>query len=632
MAGSLRKSLVGKEDCAVHTTTGYPSTFERLSSVGDTLTLTKLPDIWETHQVVVNARAHNNGLFNEATILAAISYMNGTNLPLYLEPGDWLINNDLTIPSNAHLIIPKGAKLIKNATGVTVTINGYFNPGLYQVFKDFDAGDITLALIKEAYPEWWTENTTPGTTNMTIANQSAINSLSSGVVALTNGIYLSDAISLKDNVYLYIAGGATLKQKGTGAARLIHIEDVSNTGVFGEGAIDGNSALSGLFNAHCIRIKATTKDVDNIFVKGVTIKNASAEATASGDCININGTSDSSFIPKNIRVSNTYCYNPDRNGITVITGKNITIANNIIVDYSQTGIDLEHGASQTIENVSITGNIIERINSGQKGIDLTGDFILCDSNIIRNVSIHGIQCGGSSFNYSVISNNIIETGSDGNNGIHLDKGAYILIDGNFIKSRYHGIDIELDANHIKMTNNFMRCGSYGINFTVDGAGYCFIEGNTLERTGTPDVAIDLKNTPYNIVGINQFIDYVDRVKNIASTSFIASRGDSPIIHINSKAVADHNTTLTEREAGLILVDTSDGAFTLILPNCPYACLGISYTFKKKDSSANAFTIDGNGNDRIDGELTNSEIDAQHDTITVTSDTGATWRITQRWIH
>ena len=241
MAGSLTKSLLGKEDCAIHTTTGYPSTFERLSSVGGTLTLTKLPDIWETHQVVINARAHNGGLFNEATILAAISYMNGANLPLYLEPGDWEINNDLTIPSNAHVIVPKGAKLIKNAMDVNITVNGYFNPGLYKVFEDFDSGDVSFGegAIYKAHPEWFGA-LAGDSTDCTIALNSIVEAVQAGTL-----IYLLPEIYKITNTWTI---GKQVRIEAQNTTINLHTNDVEAIllGGTGTGAMASYMEINGL--------------------------------------------------------------------------------------------------------------------------------------------------------------------------------------------------------------------------------------------------------------------------------------------------------------------------------------------------------------------------------------------------
>ena len=47
MAGSLTKGMIGKEDLNIQTNTSAAETFNRLSSTGSTVSITKMPDIWD---------------------------------------------------------------------------------------------------------------------------------------------------------------------------------------------------------------------------------------------------------------------------------------------------------------------------------------------------------------------------------------------------------------------------------------------------------------------------------------------------------------------------------------------------------------------------------------------------------
>ena len=47
MAGSLYKNLLGKEDISIQTNTSAAETFNRLASTGSTVSITKMPDIWD---------------------------------------------------------------------------------------------------------------------------------------------------------------------------------------------------------------------------------------------------------------------------------------------------------------------------------------------------------------------------------------------------------------------------------------------------------------------------------------------------------------------------------------------------------------------------------------------------------
>ena len=45
--GLLTKGLIGKEDLNIQANTDPTETFERISSTGDTVTMKKIPDLWD---------------------------------------------------------------------------------------------------------------------------------------------------------------------------------------------------------------------------------------------------------------------------------------------------------------------------------------------------------------------------------------------------------------------------------------------------------------------------------------------------------------------------------------------------------------------------------------------------------
>jgi len=103
-----------------------------------------------------------------ASLAAAVTAIGSTKATLLIDRD--LSVDDLTIPANLELTPINGAIITVNA-GKTLTINGPFSAGLYQCF----AGSGTVTGLKEAYPDWFTTNTTPGTTDMTYAMQCAVN-------------------------------------------------------------------------------------------------------------------------------------------------------------------------------------------------------------------------------------------------------------------------------------------------------------------------------------------------------------------------------------------------------------------------------------------------------------------------
>ena len=66
------------------------------------------------------------------------------------------VASNLTIPANVQLSIARPG-MLKVDTGVTLTIAGHIDAGLYQVFNCTGTGAIVLAEggVPEVYPEWW---------------------------------------------------------------------------------------------------------------------------------------------------------------------------------------------------------------------------------------------------------------------------------------------------------------------------------------------------------------------------------------------------------------------------------------------------------------------------------------------
>lgn len=110
----------------------------------------------------------------------------GTNEAEILIPNQQDITDDLTIPANITLRFIQGGTLNISA-GKTVTINGYVDAGLYQIFEGTGLVSFGSGSTTEIYPEWWGID---GTADEVQINQS-IDSLSfGGVVKLAATTYL----------------------------------------------------------------------------------------------------------------------------------------------------------------------------------------------------------------------------------------------------------------------------------------------------------------------------------------------------------------------------------------------------------------------------------------------------------
>uniref|UniRef100_A0A6M3IWJ5 Putative tail protein n=2 Tax=viral metagenome TaxID=1070528 RepID=A0A6M3IWJ5_9ZZZZ len=146
---------------------------------------------------IANAGINANGY---TSINAAVTAIGSTSTTLVVSDAQTLTAS-LTIPSTCTLRILQGGSIVK-ASSYTLTINGSFEAGLYQVFSGFSTGDVTFGAdaTEKAYPNWWGFATTATAAVNTLALQSAIDSQYR--VHIPTGGYSFDGVSLRKYTYL----------------------------------------------------------------------------------------------------------------------------------------------------------------------------------------------------------------------------------------------------------------------------------------------------------------------------------------------------------------------------------------------------------------------------------------------
>mgnify|MGYP001404285004 CR=1 FL=1 len=123
-------------------------------------------------------------------------------------PGTYRIGSNLTIPSNVTLWFMNGAKLSIDS-GITVTINGPIDAGLYQIFSGSGSVIINSSTNKEVFPQWFGAKG-DGVTDDTNAIQNAMNSISGsrGTLLIPKGIYVvSGTLNLTASHFRIIGTG-----------------------------------------------------------------------------------------------------------------------------------------------------------------------------------------------------------------------------------------------------------------------------------------------------------------------------------------------------------------------------------------------------------------------------------------
>ena len=135
----------------------------------------------------------------------------GATLATVELPGNktYTITTATIVPSNINIIPQRGA--VFDGAG-TLTINGTIGVGRYQIFgSSITVVTSSTGRQKIAYPEWWGENTAPGTTDMTVEIQAAIDFCESG----KDGYHMSPDVDLASTTYFV---SATLTNDASGVS------------------------------------------------------------------------------------------------------------------------------------------------------------------------------------------------------------------------------------------------------------------------------------------------------------------------------------------------------------------------------------------------------------------------------
>ena len=190
---TIFKSFIGAKDMKLWD--GRTRTFDRLTSTGGTLTQNKIGHFVDALEVYGDGTA-----YTDSTIAQACSLT--TDGVVMLQPATWEITGNLTIPATTELYVPKGA-YINIAAGKTLTINGPFSAGLYQVFTGSGAVTFGYNAVEKVSPHWWgLQHTGVAATNRT-AIQNAIDSIydpfggtQKACVSIPSGTFDIDGISI----------------------------------------------------------------------------------------------------------------------------------------------------------------------------------------------------------------------------------------------------------------------------------------------------------------------------------------------------------------------------------------------------------------------------------------------------
>lgn len=145
MTGTIRRGKIIRADLALWD--GQTSTYSRIDATGGTISGLALGDTVDVLQVYGSGTQRTRG-----SIAAAVQAIGSSKAILAFAPGTWTIDSDTTIPSNLTCQIPAGC-ILSISSGITLTIAGSVNAGLYQIFSG--SGSVVVSGGGRALPKWW---------------------------------------------------------------------------------------------------------------------------------------------------------------------------------------------------------------------------------------------------------------------------------------------------------------------------------------------------------------------------------------------------------------------------------------------------------------------------------------------
>ena len=303
----------------------------------------------------------------------------------------WVVDS-LSIDVSLPIHVVKGGGF--NNSGV-LDIPGVLDAGPYQIF--FGTGSVTN--LRKAVPDWFGENTSPGTTNITAAW--ALSFASSKLILPDATTYLLDTISIPAGTIIKGQGiDKTIIKQGTntGASYGVFFVDsgsssakVDDISVF-DLTLDGQVASKGFSQyEHLVSFSG----VNNVLFDRVKFLGYRGDGLYLGS----SPTAATERHNSNVKVQNCIFdgVNKDnRNGISVIDGTGITIQNNTFRNSTKTGmpgaIDFEpnNNAFHVIKNIKVVNNRFSNCGGGY------GTVVYTNSSVLTN-PLHGVTIEGNTY-------------------------------------------------------------------------------------------------------------------------------------------------------------------------------------------------------------------------------------------
>jgi hypothetical protein len=452
-----------------------------------------------------------------------------TKTRLRVPAGTYSVTSDLVIDSDLIILAPEPGAIFQITGSGKLTC--CLECGLWQCFDDQTTGlnGVVLKNISTVYPEWWVDNTTPGTTDMLSAFKSAISSINAtgGVIRIGNTTYnLSGELSFNN--------GITLQGNGYLASKILYTGDDDNCFLIydKDGVILKDlSLLTDQNNGTAIRLFGRRITIEGLFIGEYT----SGSGNGWNYGIWIDGSDDLQNFSNMVYISESslWCIKDtslyisrsievflDR--ISGFASDNSTVTKHLVVDTGSSGI---YGRNCSF-GYGKNGVVIQHLNHPEEGlffISMAPNYlffntVLCDTTTGGSPWHFDTSLGGYSVSTTLDncwgsgggldgSGNIVTSSVSGlliNNGqgifvsnsrFRRNTGSGVFIDGD------HVVDINIDSSYITANNLSDSISGHGIyGYNLDEAltiKNCRI-ANTLD-SGTGNQKYGIKINSLNLI-------------------------------------------------------------------------------------------------------------------------------------
>ncbi len=335
-----------------------------------------------------------------------------------------------------------------------------------------------------------------------------------GKVIVPAGKFKTGSLFLKSNVYLYLSPGAVLygsKDKQDyipvkpaflslrtweATIQLIYGENLCNSGICGEGTIDGQGEVfvkrkekdEGLERPHLIRF-VTSK---NITVKDVTLRNSGCWMQHYLACDDLQLS--------DLRIYNRATKNND--ALDLDGCHNVTV-HGLICDSDDDAITLKSTSPRMCENVSITNCVISSHCNGIKlGTETNGGFrnILIADCVVKpsNVAepkIFGFRDGISGISIEMVDGGVLDGVVVSNIMIRGTRSPIFIRLGNRSRPYAEGIPVE----NVGVLKNVLISNVMALDAGEVGCSITGLAGHPVENITLRNITMDFAGNPDKIV-------------------------------------------------------------------------------------------------------------------------------------